>query len=143
MGRCLVERSSCGRIPASRFHLGLGILQAAFAGGRRRALRARSPIHRARNPVRFDTRHNSFGVKPGQFQLRREPVAAATRRRERMRRPRRIFRTHDSVGFEPPASGASPLQRVAATVFVAADELNHSGCWDAPFFWQPPQEPTC
>ena len=46
-----------------RFHFGIGILQGAFAGGRRRALRARSPIHRPRNPVSFDTRHNSFGVK--------------------------------------------------------------------------------
>jgi hypothetical protein len=34
-----------------RSHLSIGILHGAFADGRRRALRARSPIRRPRNPL--------------------------------------------------------------------------------------------
>lgn len=49
-----------------QLRLGIGILLAASADGRRRALRARSPIHRPRNPVRFDTRHKRLGVKSGE-----------------------------------------------------------------------------
>jgi hypothetical protein len=60
MTRRLARFADCVDICQS--DLDIGILQGAFAGGRRRALRARQPTHRPRYPVKFDTRHNSFGV---------------------------------------------------------------------------------
>jgi hypothetical protein len=43
-------------------NLGIGILQGALAGDRRAGAPRPPTGHRPRNPVKFDTRHNSFGV---------------------------------------------------------------------------------
>ena len=55
------HRPSAGDLPPS--HLGIGILQGALAGDRRGGRSAPPDTgHRPRNPGKFDTRHNSFGV---------------------------------------------------------------------------------
>ena len=82
-----VARSLSSAVPSPirQTNLDIGILQGAFAGCRRAGAPRPPAATRPRNPVKFDTRHNSFGVKS------------------------------------------------TYPVFVAAGELNHSGCWYAPF----------